>query len=352
MGGRSLLSTISGAFLTNAAESSDMQLERIETAPWMRHVLRAAGVYNLIWGGIAILFPLAMFRWTSFEELPRYPELWQCLGMVIGVYGIGYWIAARAPLTHWPIVFVGLLGKVFGPIGFISAALSGDLPWSMGWIILLNDLIWWVPFGVILWRALLHHQLVDSHSGAPREIGDPVHEITSQLGQSLAEISNSQPVLLVFLRHSGCTFCREALSDLNEQRAEIEAAGVRIAVVHMDTEENAQRLVSDYSLQDIHCFRDPGQYLYRHFQLRLGNMSQLLGPVIWWKGFQAAILRKHGIGPIGGNGFRMPGAFIVHNGKTLVEFRHKTAADRPDYRELACRLDRSEPRGTAVGTGA
>ena len=48
---------------------------------------------------------------------------------------------------------VGLLGKVCGPIGFVASAASGRFPWSMGWTILTNDLIWWLPFGLILWHA-------------------------------------------------------------------------------------------------------------------------------------------------------------------------------------------------------
>lgn len=74
--------------------------------------------------------------------------------MVIGVYGVGYLIAAADPLRHWPIILVGLLGKVLGPIGFVNYALRGDLPWTMAWLILANDLIWWWPLGVILRRAL------------------------------------------------------------------------------------------------------------------------------------------------------------------------------------------------------
>ena len=29
--------------------------------------------------------------------------------MIVGVYGIGYIIAAGNPYKHWPIIFVGLL---------------------------------------------------------------------------------------------------------------------------------------------------------------------------------------------------------------------------------------------------
>lgn len=125
-----------------------------QTGPprWMRWTLRAAAVYNLVWGGLIIVFPLQPFEWLGMQP-PRYPELWQCIGMIVGVYGVGYWIAAGDPLRHWPIVLVGLLGKVFGPIGFIMAATRGSLPWAAGWTILTNDLIWWVPFAGILWQA-------------------------------------------------------------------------------------------------------------------------------------------------------------------------------------------------------
>lgn len=120
--------------------------------PWMRWTLLAAAAYNLSWGAFAIVAPQALFRWAGME-LPRYPELWQCLGMVIGVYGIGYAAAARDPLRHWPIVLVGFLGKVAGPVGFLGAAVRGSMPWTLGWTIVTNDLVWWIPFACILVRA-------------------------------------------------------------------------------------------------------------------------------------------------------------------------------------------------------
>src|SRR6056297_1745508 len=112
---------------------------------WMSVVLVIAGIYNLAWGAFAILFPEAIFRWAGMD-LPRYPEIWQCVGMIVGVYGIGYAAAAWDPARHWPIVLVGLLGKIFGPIGFVQAVTSGAFAPKMGWTILTNDLIWWVPF--------------------------------------------------------------------------------------------------------------------------------------------------------------------------------------------------------------
>jgi small multidrug resistance pump len=126
--------------------------ESRQPAAWMKPVLLAAGVYNLLWGAFVVAFPLAPFRWFAME-LPNYPEIWQCVGMIVGVYGVGYAIAAFDPMRHWVIVLVGFLGKFFGPIGFINAALQGRLPWSFGWVNVTNDLIWLLPFTLILYRA-------------------------------------------------------------------------------------------------------------------------------------------------------------------------------------------------------
>ena len=119
------------------------------TKPWMVTVLKAGGIYNIIWGIWVVLFPAHFFELTGMET-PIYLSIWQGMGMVIGVYGLGYWWAASDPLVHWPIVAVGLLGKVFGPIGFVISYLQGTIPVQFCYTMFTNDLIWWVPFTLIL----------------------------------------------------------------------------------------------------------------------------------------------------------------------------------------------------------
>jgi small multidrug resistance pump len=124
--------------------------------PWMTRTLRAAGVYNVAFGLWAVLWPEAYFR-LSEMPVPALPELWQCIGMIVGVYGIGYWIAARDPFTHWPIIFVGMLGKVLGPIGYAGSLLKGTFTLKAGLLNVTNDVIWWAPFTLILLAAKKHH---------------------------------------------------------------------------------------------------------------------------------------------------------------------------------------------------
>jgi peroxiredoxin len=268
---------------------------------------------------------------------------------LIGVYGVGYLLAAGDPLRHWPIVLVGLMGKVLGPIGFAWSASSGNLPWLFGWTILTNDLIWWVPFGLILraaWQDSLRRQW--PAPDATESGRDALSSVRSQRRETLFDLSQEAPVLAVFLRHSGCTFCREALADLSSRRAEIEAAGVRLALVHMGDNESAGRVFARYGLEDVDRFSDPQRRLYRAFGLMRANFWQLFGPKVWWRGFQAAVLARHGLGKLVGDGFQMPGAFLIYRGNLLVSFRHRTAADRPDYVALACDLtpvNRARPAG-------
>jgi small multidrug resistance pump len=119
---------------------------------WMKTVLRLAAIYNLLWGAWVVLFPLHQFELFQMEA-PNYPELWQCVGMIVGVYGIGYWLAANDPVRHYPIVVVGLLGKILGPIGFAQALYLQRFPPAFGLNIIFNDLIWWIPFTLILLKS-------------------------------------------------------------------------------------------------------------------------------------------------------------------------------------------------------
>lgn len=323
---------------------------------WMKQVLRFAAVYNLAWGAFVITAPLVLFRWAGMED-PRYPQIWQCVGMVVGVYGIGYWLSANDPFRHWPIVFVGLLGKILGPIGFLQAASAGELPWAWGVTIITNDLIWWLPFASILYASF--HANTNTALGVPsRRFRQAVSELRSHRNASLLQISSKAPTLVVFLRHSGCTFCREALSELRCARDQIERMGVSIAVVHMGKPMDGTLMLDKFRLGSAHRFSDPACVLYRAFGLGRGKVGQLFSPSVVLRGIQA-FAKGHGIGVLEGDGFRMPGAFLLINGQIVEAHRSTSAADAPDYVDMASRgaqswrlntIDRRTPHDSLVPT--
>lgn len=137
-------------------EESTCAGERRAAPRWAKPVLLAAAAYNILWGAVVVLFPVWTLEAAGLAN-PAYPQLWQCVGMIVGVYGVGYGVAAFNPVRHWPIILVGLLGKIFGPVGFLWHVLGGSLPWALGLTIIFNDLVWWVPFALVLRAAWEHH---------------------------------------------------------------------------------------------------------------------------------------------------------------------------------------------------
>ncbi len=292
----------------------------------------AAAVYNLAWGTAVILAPAALFQLGGLEP-PNYPSMVQCLGMVIGVYGIGYGLAARDPVTHWPVVLCGLLGKIFGPIGFVWTALHGELPWSAGVMFLANDLVWWIPFAAILVHAAKVHD--ETRAGDdPIDFAAALDSAITDRGVSLRELSQSRPTFVLFVRHSGCTFCREALADLKKQSEILRARGWDLVVVHLSPPADGRALLDRYGLTDVAAISDPERRLFRAFELRSGSLSQLTGPYVLWRAVIEGTVWRHGFGRIVGNPQQLAGAFVVDKGRIVQAYRHQTTADRPDYLHL------------------
>lgn len=161
---------------------------------------------------------------------------------------------------------------------------------------------------------------------------DALAEMSTQRGDSVADLSRGAPVLLVFLRHFGCTFCREAMADIAQQRAAFEAAGVRVVLVHMTTAEVAEPYFEKYGLAGLDHVGDEQCTYYKTFGLLKGNFHQLFGLQSWVRGFQAGVVQGHWVGYRQlGDGFQMPGAFSVRDGEVAEAFVHRVASDRPDY---------------------
>jgi hypothetical protein len=117
-----------------------------------RAVFLAAGAYNIAWGIHAVLNPQWLFRLTGMP-LSNTPQIFACLGMVLGLYGVLYLDVARDPERGWLIAAVGLTGKVLGPAGLAWLIATGTWPPSTAILVVTNDLIWWVPFALYLYDA-------------------------------------------------------------------------------------------------------------------------------------------------------------------------------------------------------
>jgi len=114
-----------------------------------RLIFAAAAAYNIAFGLWAALTPVSFFALFDLAP-PLYPSIWACLGMVIGLYGLGYAYAAARVDRAAPFIAIGLLGKLLGPIGWLLTVSRGEWPIRTLPLILFNDVIWWLPFALFL----------------------------------------------------------------------------------------------------------------------------------------------------------------------------------------------------------
>jgi hypothetical protein len=117
-----------------------------------RIIFLLAGVYNIGWGIFVALNPNWLFSFAGMEPI-NYPDVFACLGMVVGLYGIVYLEIARKPERGFLLAAVGLIGKILGPVGLLMLIAQGA--WKPATIVMCvtNDFVWWIPFALYLFDS-------------------------------------------------------------------------------------------------------------------------------------------------------------------------------------------------------
>ena len=113
----------------------------------------AAAIYNAGWAIAVTLFPSPLLRLIGIALHSSMMPFIQVIGMMVGVYAIGYYLLARDPRRYCGFIWIALAGKTLGPLGFLYYASTGVLPWTFGWTCVFNDIIWWPVF----WRFALRY---------------------------------------------------------------------------------------------------------------------------------------------------------------------------------------------------
>jgi len=158
----------------------------------------------------------------------------------------------------------------------------------------------------------------------------------TESGRTLLDLVDERPLLLVFLRHFGCTFCRQAIDDVSQVRGKLAERGVQVAFVHLGSPERAKPYFDYYKLSDVERVSDPDASLYRNpvFALARVNLLHMIRPAVWIGWLRGAVF-KYKIGLLKEDIQQMPGVFFLKDRAIATVFRHRTIADRPNYLGLA-----------------
>ena len=172
-----------------------------------------------------------------------------------------------------------------------------------------------------------------TQSTGKSSLAEVLDEYRAESGRTLLELTEESPVLLLFLRHFGCSFCRETLDRVSQIRGKLEAKSVRPVFVHLGTPERAKPYFDYYNLSDVERVSNPDASLYQHPAFGLGRtnpFSHFLRPAVV-KAWVTGAIRSYGIGLIKEDAEQMPGVFYLRDGKIANFYRYRTIADRPDF---------------------
>ena len=303
---------------------------------WMKATLLISGIYGILWGLSVVIFPNFWFSLSGLE-LPKYLQLWQAYGLFTACLGLGYVIAYSNPLRHWPLVLIGLITKIIIPFAATYYYFFGNLTGEAFRMSFINDVLWWIPFSLILYNAYIHEYLLDQEliDHTEHKLDDILSWYVTSKGETLLELSNKQPIMLVFLRFFGCPFCRETLLEIQKRKDIIKSKGVKVVVVHQLPNGEAKPHFDKFQLSEVEDVSDPELMLYKGFRLKRGFISQIFGLKDLFRLIFKGVIFKTGASTYKDEDpFQMPGVFIIHGGKLLKKFIHTSVSDPIPFEDL------------------
>ena len=146
-----------------------------------------------------------------------------------------------------------------------------------------------------------------------------------------------KPVAIVFLRHFGCTFCREHAADLNEALDELEASGGTVAAIGLGTPAHA----ADF--RKLSGIRFPllvseDTSAHEAMGLERGNWLKVLGP----QNIAGAIRARrkgHTAKRTGADMSQLGGTFVVGtDGRIVMAHRASGSADNAKISDISAAL--------------
>jgi len=153
-------------------------------------------------------------------------------------------------------------------------------------------------------------------------------------GQSLLNLMDEKPIMLIFLRHFGCAFCRETIHDVSKAKAQLDARGVCPVFVHMATAERAEPFFNRYGLPGVQHVSDPEMKLYTapvFHLLKSTVLPHFFGASAYLKLAKRALWRYGAGSPGKEDPTQLPGVFFLKDRAIHRAFRHKNLGDRIDY---------------------
>jgi hypothetical protein len=293
-------------------------------------ILVAAGVYCVAFALWAIFWPLQALVFFDLG-VSQHLFLLQFIGVFYLIFGLSLFFASRDPIRHWRIILLCTL-KIAIMIGASVYAWIGEIfPPKLIGLMVIDDVVWLLPFLMILWAAVQARVGIAPIYQEPLTVAAAAKSYTLSSGETLAEAAADKTVILVFMRHFGCTFTRQILRSLAMLEDQAKQHDSRLVLVHMLQSGRETSYMG--AKTGVARIADPFCELYRAFGLGKGGFLELFGPRVWIRG-AVSIFRGCGVGHLAGDGLQMPGVFLFRNNRIVAAQPAHSASDLPDLEQL------------------
>jgi small multidrug resistance pump len=118
---------------------------------WMKFVLRFVAVFNVLAG----LFMLIGYHETYKIIGMNKPDISfpiQLVGILVGLFGVGYYLVAKNPIENRAVLLLGFWSKALGSCLGTYYVVRGQLPLQFVGVYFFADVIYLPPFYLILRR--------------------------------------------------------------------------------------------------------------------------------------------------------------------------------------------------------
>jgi peroxiredoxin len=185
-----------------------------------------------------------------------------------------------------------------------------------------------------------------------RELEDVVLKDDTGRDVCLGDLWSERPVVLAFLRHYGCVFCRDQAVQLHRARKAFEDAGVGVAVVGFGTPADAAEFRRLQGV-DLRLLVDsPERRTYVLAGAKVATFDELLGPKVAWTAVKRTVLSRLRLGSIAvhqgkirHHAAQLGGVLLIApDGSVRYSYLSQDAADNPPLREVIAAARAIRPR--------
>lgn len=289
-------------------------------------ILKLGSLYHFIGGGIFLIFSSSLVHFFNVSESSHL--FLQVVGVFYLVFSIGYYFSSNYIEENWLFVLMALVEKVlFGLYGIFLVTRFGLNPAAISFFIV--DAIVWI---CLLYRILDFIYAYNNYEeDSKTSFADLAKMVRTNKGDRLIELSNKRPLLLVFIRHLGCTFCRETVSEISEIENKIKEKNLEPVFVHLSDPSFGDKFFGEYFNHEVSHISDPTRVLYRALKIKRGSLWQLYGLKTWYRGIVAAIFKGHGgVKSIEGDVMQLGAYFILDKGQIVFSHYNGNASEQFD----------------------